>query len=145
MFAKAHAKCFLVPRVRLPRPAGNRSLLLRPEKEIVRAVGHENLRADLARAKAAVRRRGPAFSIQPLDKRSLGKQFSPRRSFVGTDCLQQQAVDRAGIGAAVEIVSGMDEILLLRPHPTAVERALPGHISEPRRIGPNPVGVLYRT
>ena len=57
--------------------------------------------------------------------------------------MQQEAINRAAVRAAL-VCPGGYKILLLCPHPAAVERTLPRRVAETWRFWPNVVGIYNR-
>jgi hypothetical protein len=73
---------------------------------------------------------GSACCVQMLYKRSLRQRFAACRSSIRTNHLQQEAINRVAISATC-VGAGDNEILLLRPHPAAVEELC--QVASPKR------------
>src|SRR5438876_2656051 len=84
-----------------------------------------------------------AFCVQSLNKSRLRERVAARRPLIRADHLQQQAVNRAAIGATC-VGSRGNEIPFLRPHPAAIKRTLPGYITETWRLPPDVIPIHDR-
>src|SRR5207249_3373044 len=121
-------------------------LLFVAEKKVVGAVWHQQLTTNVAGGQTAcgrISRSRSAFCVQSLNKSRLRERSAARRSLIRADHLQQQAVNRAAIGATC-VGSRANEILFLRPHPAAIKRTLPGYITETWRLRPDVIRIHHR-
>ena len=103
--------------------------LVRPEEEVVGGVRHQ---LSLSHG-ASGRGDSSSIRIQALDKRGLEQEVPSRRTLGIPNGLQQQALNRAGVGAAVDARVRINSVRLDGPDAAAIERALPRRVPAERR------------
>lgn len=99
-----------------------------PVEEVVCRVGHQLSLTD----GAGRGRRSAAPRVQTLNERGLEQQVSARGPLLVSNRLEQQAGNRAAVGATVRVIAGIDRADRLGPNLAGVERTLPGGISAER-------------
>lgn len=112
-------------------PKARSSLLfVGSEEEIVGAVGHQ---LSLTRS-AGSRWNCSTPRIQALDEGGLKQEVTARGPLGVSDGLQQQALNRSGIRATVNVRVGVDAVHFYSPHLAAIERTLPCRVPAKRRL-----------
>lgn len=121
--------------------AGELLLYAAGVKEVISGVRHERLLTDVGCNRATVRRGRAALGIQSLNEGHLGQGPTARRPMFISNGLEQQASDRAIVGAT-RIGAGDDAFVhSLCPDLAAVEGTLPRGTSERQGAGGELIGV----